>query len=247
MGDDIPDKMSFHDLFVLVQQAFSLPPVVFNYQARGCVGELVATEGRINSLSSPSYPDVFTGPLVCKWTSRSPILIRVTYLDLDQELDVLTLSDLQHNTSLTGSQFPRYVLLDSPATITFLGRSIGMRKGFSLDYEVVESHDEWNVNEGRPAVILGRPGSQEKPSAWRARGPAGVRGLTVLVWASYIPSDDSECTSHFLQVAGGADEGVKICGGTGMRVVHVIGDEVIMVLHSSSPMAVLVATVHVMK
>ncbi|XP_069976429.1 cubilin-like, partial [Penaeus vannamei] len=240
----VPDVMSVHDLLVAVLGS-ALPPASFRFRAGGCVRELAVGEAPVGSLSSPSFPDYFAGPVACNWTTRSPLLLRVTFLDLDPELDRLVLSDPAHATNLTGAQFPRYVLLEGPSAISFSGLSSGVRKGFSLEYEAVDSRGEWRVSEGHPAVILGRPGSDDRPSAWRVRGPAGIRGLTVLVWATYIPSDP-ECATHFLQVAGGVDEGVRICGGAGLKTVHVLGEEAVLVLHSSSALAVLAASVHVM-
>lgn len=242
--ESIPDVMSVHDLLVVVRDS-ALPPASFSFRAGGCVRELAVSEVPVGSLASPSFPEYFNGPVSCNWTTRSPLLLRVTFLDLDPDLDSLVLSDPAHSVNLTGAQFPRYALLEGPSAISFSGLSRGVRKGFSLEYEAVDSRGEWKVSEGHPVVILGRPGPHDRPSAWRVTGPAGIRGMTVLVWATYIPSDP-ECATHFLQVAGGVDEGVRICGGAGLKTVHVLGEEAIMVLHSTSALAVLAASVHVM-
>ena len=46
------------------------------------------------------------------------------------------------------------------------------------------------------------------------------------------------------QITSDAGDGARICGGAGLRAVELSGAEALIVLHSSSALSVLVASVH---
>ncbi|XP_064112739.1 cubilin-like [Macrobrachium nipponense] len=239
----LPVVMTTQDLLLLINTP-ALPPLEFRFRAGGCGGE-INNDSPTGTLSSPNHPEPFHGPMTCTWTSRSAMLIEVKYIDLLPETDYLNLTDATRNVSLTGSTYPYYILLDVSSVITFMGGSTDVKTGFTLEYEFVDHQGVWNVDVALPAMIVGWPGTQHKPSAWHIVGPRGGKGLTIMVWAAYIPSDP-ECTTHFLHVGGVNEEGERVCGGAGLRTIHVYGREAILVLHTTSPLAVLAASVHVM-
>ncbi|XP_068216673.1 cubilin homolog [Palaemon carinicauda] len=241
--ESLPVVMTTQDLLLLIKTP-ALPPLEFRFKAGGCGGE-ISNENPIGSLSSPNHPDPFHGPMTCTWTSRTAMLVAVKYIDLLPETDYLNLTDINHNVTLAGNAYPYYILLDMPSVITFVGGSTDVRMGFELDYEFVDHQGVWNVDFAQPAMIVGWPGTQHRPSAWHVVGPRGGRGLTIMVWAAYIPSDP-DCSTHFLHVGGVNEEGERVCGGAGLRTIHVYGREAILVLHTTSPLAVLAASVHVM-
>nr|XP_045615526.1 cubilin-like [Procambarus clarkii] len=244
VGDDFQAVLSTQDV-LLVVRAPPLPPVEFSYRASGCGGELVVLEGSVGQLSSPNYPDVFTGPLTCAWTSRNPLFITITYLDIQPKLDSLILADLERVITVSTLQLPSYIQLDGPATVTFSGSSLGLKTGFNLQYERVEVQGVWDVAMGAPVTILGFQGNRNWISTWRVRAPTGNKGLTLRIWGAYVPSN-SECSESFLLVHGETEVVQRLCGGQVMRTLHAEGRYMFLSLYSSSSLAVFVASVHVM-
>ncbi|KAK7071507.1 hypothetical protein SK128_006827 [Halocaridina rubra] len=243
IGEPLPAVQTTKDLLLLVK-APPLPPLEFKFNAGGCGGEINTNDFPNGTLLSPNHPEVFDGPMTCTWTSRSALLIEVTNSDLLPDQDFLNFSDSTHNVSITGIQYPYFVLLDESSTITFTGASVGIKTGFCLEYESVDHKGVWYVDEGNPAVIVGWAGMQNRPSAWYILAPQGGQGLTIMVWAAYIPSD-SECSTHYLYIGGVSEEGQRICGGAGFQSIHIDGNEAIIVLHTTSPLSALAATIHV--
>lgn len=241
VGDAIPTVHSTNDVLLLVE-APPIPIISFAYRVGGCGGDLV---GAVGQLMSPRHPEPFIGPLTCVWTSRVPLLLTVTHLDLDPHLDRLTLSDHTDITTLTGTKHLRRVLLEAPGSVTFTGGSVGTRAGFHLHFECVLLQKTWQVTTGSPAVILGWHSGPSEPRAWQVTAGEPARGFVVRVWGAYIPGGPT-CEKEYLQVAGREGEAERVCGGTVLRTLHLYTEELTLLLHTSSALAGFAATVHLM-
>nr|XP_053634327.1 cubilin-like [Cherax quadricarinatus] len=240
VGDPVAAISSTQDVLVVVK-APPLPPVEFLYHTGSCGGELAGDKGLMGFLSSPNFPDMFTGPVTCTWTSSGPLLITLTYLDIQPSMDSLIFADHKRVITLTSSQIPRYLQLDGPATIIFSGNSIGVKTGFHLQYESVEVNGVWDVGVSAPVILLGWQGAQTRPSVWKVRAPIGSKGLTLRLWAAYIPNNP-QCKESFLLVYGEADMAQRLCGGLAMNTLHFVGRDMVLSLQSSSPLAAFIAS-----
>ena len=239
VGDTIPTLHSTNDVLVLVE-AEDAPPISFAYRVGGCGGNLAGPAGE---LTSPNHPGPFVGPLTCVWTSRVCVLVTVTHLDLDPELDHLILADHTSATSLIAARYPRRVLLQAPASITFTGGSVGVKTGFKLHYDCVLLQRTWHVSVGSPAVILGWKKGSTQPRVWRVTAAERGREFIVRVWAAYIPGDAS-CEVDYLQVAGAEGKEQRLCGGMVLRTLHLPPHDLTLLLRTNSSLAAFVATVH---
>ncbi|KAK3849063.1 hypothetical protein Pcinc_044167, partial [Petrolisthes cinctipes] len=237
--DVLPTVLATNDIIV-VANAPSLLPAAFTYHTDGCGGDVEETSG---ILTSPNHPDVFSGPITCTWTFRYQVMFALTHLNLDPHLDSLTLTDRTQSITWTGSKVPGHALLGAPGTVTFSGVSVGVQTGFSLRYEMVDVQGTWQVSQSDPAVILGWQGGGTTPLAWQVRSGQGDIGLTVRIWAAYLPSDAS-CSFSYLQVVSAGQVEQRLCGGTVLRTIHVPATSLIIILHSPSPMAFFTASVH---